>query len=71
MNFSDKLKKLRTENKITQSELADGIYISRSMIAKYESGLIYPSKEIIEKIAVYFNVRLSDLMIVMKMYKYH
>ncbi len=61
MNFSDKLKKLRNEKNITQTELADAIYISRSMIAKYENGLVYPTKETAEKIAVYFNVKLSDL----------
>ncbi len=61
MNFSEKLKKLRNDKKITQSELADAIYVSRSMIAKYESGLIYPTKETAEKLAVYFNVKLSDL----------
>ncbi len=62
MNFSEKLKKLRNDKKITQSELADAIYVSRSMIAKYESGLIYPTKETAEKLAVYFNVKLSDLL---------
>ncbi len=61
MNFSEKLKKLRNEKNITQTELADAIYISRSMIAKYENGLVYPTKETAEKIAVYFNVKLSDL----------
>ncbi len=61
MNFSDKLKKLRNDKKITQSELADAIYVSRSMIAKYERGFVYPTKEVAEKIAVYFNVKLSDL----------
>lgn len=61
MNFSEKLKKLRHDKNITQSELADAIYVSRSMIAKYESGLVYPTKEIAEKLAVYFNVKLSYL----------
>ena len=35
MTFSEKLKKLRREKGITQNELADAIFISRSMIAKY------------------------------------
>ncbi len=62
MNFSEKLKKLRNDKKMTQNELADAIYVSRSMIAKYESGLISPTKEIAEKLAAYFNVELLDLL---------
>lgn len=61
MKFCDKLKKLRNEKGITQSELADSIYVSRSMIAKYECGNIYPTKENMEKLAVFFNVKLSYL----------
>lgn len=61
MKFCDKLKQLRLDKSITQNDLADAIYISRSMIAKYESGAAYPTKDNIEKIAVYFNVSLSYL----------
>ncbi len=61
MKFCDKLKQLRLNKSITQNDLADAIYISRSMIAKYESGAAYPTKDNIEKIALYFNVSLSYL----------
>lgn len=61
MTFSEKLKKLRREKGITQNELADAIFISRSMIAKYESGLAYPTRENAEKLAIFFDVELSDL----------
>lgn len=58
MTFSEKLKKLRREKGITQNELADAIFISRSMIAKYESGLAYPTRENAEKLASFFDVAL-------------
>lgn len=61
MNFEDRLKELRNKKGITQDELARSIYVSRSLIARYENGSALPTKENIERIAVYFNVELSDL----------
>lgn len=61
MNFPDKLRKLRKERGLTQEELSNSIYISRTMITKYENGTVYPTKENIEKIALFFNVKISDL----------
>ena len=45
MEFKDKLKKLRLEKGMSQQELADKIYVSRSAIAKWENGLGFPSKD--------------------------
>ncbi len=61
MNFGEKLKKLRTEQNITQEELAAAIFVSRTLITKYETGAVLPSKENVEKIAIYFNKKFSDL----------
>ena len=61
MNFPDKLRKLRKERGLTQEELSNSIYISRTMITKYENGTVFPTKENIEKIAFFFNVKISDL----------
>ena len=36
MKLSEKLKKLRIKKNITQNQLAKEIYVSRSIIAKYE-----------------------------------
>ncbi len=61
MEFSDKLKELRKNKAITQEELANNVFVSRSVIAKYESGNAFPTKENAEKLAVFFNVKLSYL----------
>lgn len=61
MNFSEKLRKLRKEKNITQEELANAIYVSRTTITKYEVGSSFPTKENLEKLALFFNVRIDDL----------
>lgn len=61
MVFAKKLKELRKEKGLTQEELASQLFVSRTLISKYESGAIYPTKENAEKIAQFFNVNLSDL----------
>ena len=61
MEFSDKLKELRKRKGITQEELANSVFVSRSVIAKYESGNVMPTQENAEKLAVFFGVKLSYL----------
>ena len=56
MEFKDKLKKLRTERNITQSELAKAIYVSRCAVAKWENGRGLPNEESKKALAVYFGV---------------
>lgn len=54
--FKDKLKQLREEKGLTQKELADKIYVSRSAICKWEMGNGIPSDVNIENICKFFNV---------------
>lgn len=61
MKFSDRLKELRRKHNLTQAELASKLFLSRSVIAKYESDAQKPTKENIEKIALFFNVNIRDL----------
>ena len=61
MEFKEKLKKLRTENGLSQEALADAVHISRSAIAKYENGNGNPSEETLMALAVYFGVEVNDL----------
>ena len=62
MEFSDKLKKLRIENNMTQQELADQLFISRSAVAKWENGLGMPSADSLAKICAIFNVQEQDIL---------
>lgn len=62
MNFPDKLKKLRKENNLTQEDVAAKIFVSRTLITKYENGTINPTKENLEKLALLFNVKLDYLL---------
>ena len=61
MEFAEKLKTLRKDAGLTQQEVADKLYISRSLYAKYESGIAVPSKDILEKISLLFNVGVNEL----------
>lgn len=55
------IKELRKKKGITQEELANNIFVSRSLVAKFETNAAHPSKETLEKIAEYFDVPLSSL----------
>lgn len=59
--FSEQLKKLRKENKLSQKSLAENIGIAQSAIANYETGYRIPSHDILMKIAEYFKISLDDL----------
>lgn len=39
MKFSDKLKKLRKDNNLSQERLADLLEVSRQVVSKWESGV--------------------------------
>ena len=62
MKFSDKLKMLRAENNLTQDELADKIYVTRTAISKWETDNGYPSIESLKQIAKLFNTTLDELL---------
>ena len=59
--FSEKLQKLRTNENLTQEELAERLYVSRAAISKWESGRGYPSIDSLKAIAKYFHVTIDDL----------
>lgn len=56
MEFGKKLKKLRTDQGLSQQKLADMIFMSRSAVAKWENGLGLPSEESYEALAQVFGV---------------
>lgn len=54
--FKDRLKQLREENKLTQKELGDKIFVSRSAICKWEMGSGIPSDVNLKALCEFFNV---------------
>lgn len=59
--FKDIILKLRTEKGFTQGQLADVLGTSKSTVGMWEMGVRYPSKELYESIADYFNVDMDYL----------
>ncbi len=62
MLFKDKLKKFRNENGLTQEELSEKLYVSRTLISKWENGVIYPSSSNMEQLAKLMNVDINYLL---------
>lgn len=60
--FKEKLKELREKKKISQYELANKIFVSRSAVAKWENGLGMPSEESIELLCNFFDVSKEELL---------
>ena len=61
MELSKILITLREENKISQYELADRLFVSRELVSKWETGIRRPDLKTLEKIADLFNVDRSAL----------
>ena len=62
MAFSEKLKTLRTTNRLSQRELADRVGVGKSQISYYENGERFPSADVLIKIADVFRVTTDYLL---------
>ena len=61
MEFSQKLKELRSKKGVSQAKVAADIHISRSAVAKWENGLGLPNDESLKLLADYFSVTIDEL----------
>ena len=61
MLFSEKLKMLRKEKKLTQEELAEQLNVSRQAITKWESNEGIPDIENLKQISILFNTTIDAL----------
>ena len=61
MEFNEKLQELRKSRSMTQEELAEVLFVSRTAISKWESGRGYPSIDSLREISRYFSVTIDDL----------
>lgn len=62
MEFYEKLQELRKSRGLTQEELAQMLYVSRTAISKWESGRGYPSIDSLKAISKCFSVSLDELL---------
>lgn len=62
MEFYEKLQELRKNKGLTQEQLAEELYVSRTAISKWESGRGYPSIDSLKEISKYFSVSIDDLL---------
>ena len=61
MEFNEKLQQLRKRRDLTQEELADQLYVSRTAVSKWESGRGYPNIDSLKAISKYFSVTIDEL----------
>ena len=62
MEFGEKIQKLRNQNKWTQEDLAEKLYVSRTAVSKWESGKGYPNIDSLKDIAKIFNITIDELL---------
>ena len=62
MEFNEKLQELRKRKGLTQEELAEKLYVSRTAISKWESGRGYPNIESLKALAKFFSVTVDELL---------
>lgn len=62
MEFNEKLQELRKQKGLTQEELSEILYVSRTAISKWESGRGYPNIDSLKAISKYFSVSLDELL---------
>ena len=62
MEFNEKLQELRKQKGLTQEELAEYLYVSRTAISKWESGRGYPNIDSLKAIAKFFEMTIDELL---------
>ena len=60
MEFNEKLQELRKSRSLTQEELAEALFVSRTAVSKWESGRGYPSIDSLKEISRFFPLRLMS-----------
>ena len=62
MEFNEKLQELRNKKGLTQEELGEQLFVSRTAISKWESGRGYPNIDSLKAIATFFSVSIDELL---------
>lgn len=61
MTFGEKLKKLRTDNELTQDKLAEKIFVTRTAISKWENNKGYPNIDSLKQLSTLFDISIDEL----------
>jgi transcriptional regulator with XRE-family HTH domain len=62
MEFNERLQQLRKERGLTQEELAEKLFVSRTAVSKWESGRGYPNIDSLKAIARFYGVTVDELL---------
>lgn len=62
MEFHEKLQQLRKKHNLTQEQLAQQLFVSRTAVSKWESGRGYPNLESLKCISRVFSVSIDALL---------
>ena len=62
MEFHEKLQHLRKQKGLTQEELAQALFVSRTAVSKWESGRGYPNIDSLKEISKFFCVSIDELL---------
>lgn len=61
MEFNEKLQQLRKSRGLTQEDLAEALFVSRTAVSKWESGRGYPNIDSLKELSRFFSVKIDDL----------
>ena len=61
-NFGENLKQLRKSRGLTQKDFGTMVGLSKAVVSKYETGMGYPSFDVLVRIAQYFGVTTDYLL---------
>lgn len=62
MNLNERIREIRVENRLTAKQFGNIFNVSESAVSLYESGKRTPNKDLILKMAYYFNVSTDYLL---------
>ena len=62
MEFHEKLQQLRKQHHLTQEQLAEQLFVSRTAVSKWESGRGYPNLESLKCISKRFSISIDELL---------
>ena len=63
MNFGEQFKKIRTEKKLTQEQVASQLHLSRQAVSNWENNKNLPDIEMVVDIARTFQLSLDELIL--------